>query len=252
MSVTRSPSVDKQPCNGDHAEKCRTEREQLEHLRDLCTGENIQFALSTNAQVAMKQFDIYAGLPKLIFFRDGFPMIYSGRRANAAFTVALLHDAFSPGALSDADSVHEWLSEVRPRLTHTLNDKSFEHDTQATSGSTTGDWFVLLYVIAMLCLSCTNTIIKFSSLVRTATTRTICCHSGRRRRYSQYPSDWTVVQTRALLFHGQFSQPCGVRLCEREQQSRHPEALSFIPATDIHSVSVIHGPIETTPQLHSY
>ena len=26
-----------------------------------------------------------------------------------------------------------------------LTDKNFEHDTQATTGATTGDWFVLFY-----------------------------------------------------------------------------------------------------------
>ena len=44
------------------------------------------------------------------------------------------------------DNIQEWLGEARQRLTHTLDDKTFEHDTQATSGSTTGDWFILLYV----------------------------------------------------------------------------------------------------------
>lgn len=31
-------------------------------------------------------------------------------------------------------------------MTRVLDDKSFEHDTQASTGSTTGDWFILLYV----------------------------------------------------------------------------------------------------------
>ena len=57
------------------------------------------------------------------------------------------------------DHLQEWFSEVRERLTRTLDDKSFEHDTQASTGSTTGDWFILLYVflpesimISMVCV----------------------------------------------------------------------------------------------------
>ncbi|CAF4314833.1 unnamed protein product, partial [Adineta steineri] len=95
--------VDKQSCNDD---KCRQERTELEQIRDLCTGENIQFALSTNSELAEKQFNIY-------------------------------------DSLSNVDSIHEWFGEVRQRLTHTLDDKTFEHDTQASTGSTTGDWFIL-------------------------------------------------------------------------------------------------------------
>ena len=44
------------------------------------------------------------------------------------------------------DSLQEWFSEAREQLTHVLDDKSFEHDTQASTGATTGDWFILLYV----------------------------------------------------------------------------------------------------------
>ncbi|UJR13945.1 hypothetical protein I4U23_000948 [Adineta vaga] len=112
--------VNKQKCNDENAKKCRDERHQLEQIRDLCTSENIQFALSTNLQMAEKQFNILGSLPKLCFFRNGFPMIYFG-------------------SLSEIDNIHEWFNEVRQRLTHTLDDKSFEHDTQAASGSTTGD-----------------------------------------------------------------------------------------------------------------
>lgn len=48
-------------------------------------------------------------------------------------------------SLTNIDSLQEWLGETRESFTHVLNDKSFEHDTQAATGSTTGDWFILLY-----------------------------------------------------------------------------------------------------------
>jgi hypothetical protein len=31
-----------------------------------------------------------------------------------------------------------------------LNDDNFEHDTQAASGATTGDWFILLYAFRLI------------------------------------------------------------------------------------------------------
>ncbi len=70
--------VDKQLCKNED-EKCLEQRRQLEQIRDLSTSENIQFAISTNIQIAEKQFNIYGSLPKLCFFRDSFPIIYSGK-----------------------------------------------------------------------------------------------------------------------------------------------------------------------------
>ncbi|CAF2126379.1 unnamed protein product [Rotaria magnacalcarata] len=116
--------VDKQQCNSESDDTCRQQRSQLEQIRHLCTSANIQFAISTNITIAEKYFNIYGSLPKLCFLRNGFPVIYSG-------------------LLSNMDSLQEWLSEARERLTHVLDDKSFEHDTQASTGSTTGDWFIL-------------------------------------------------------------------------------------------------------------
>jgi len=116
--------VDKQQCHNENDDKCLQQRSQLEPIRDLCTSENIQFAISANTQIAEKQFNIYGSLPKLCFFRNNFPIIYSG-------------------SISNIDSIQEWFGEVRERVTRDLDDKSFEHDTQAATGSTTGDWFIL-------------------------------------------------------------------------------------------------------------
>lgn len=52
---------------------------------------------------------------------------------------------FISGSLTNIDHIQEWFSEARQRVTQTLDDKTFEHDTQAATGSTTGDWFILLY-----------------------------------------------------------------------------------------------------------
>ena len=39
----------------------------------------------------------------------------------------------------------EWVENSKEPKTHELSDASFEHDTQASSGATTGDWFVIFY-----------------------------------------------------------------------------------------------------------
>lgn len=45
----------------------------------------------------------------------------------------------------NAESLFNWIEETVDKKTRRLSDSSFEHDTQASTGSTTGDWFVLLY-----------------------------------------------------------------------------------------------------------
>jgi len=44
----------------------------------------------------------------------------------------------------DADEVTSWVEDNRKSFTLRLNDDSFEHETQASTGATTGDWFVHL------------------------------------------------------------------------------------------------------------
>ncbi len=47
----------------------------------------------------------------------------------------------------------EWIENYREKRTHELNEASFEHDTQASSGATTGDWLVMLYAIRLKFIS---------------------------------------------------------------------------------------------------
>ncbi|CAF4360046.1 unnamed protein product [Rotaria socialis] len=138
--------VDKQQCNSESDDTCRQQRSQLEQIRHLCTSANIQFAISTNITIAEKYFNIYGSLPKLCFLRNGFPVVYSGIYLTGIICIYLkkiISTKTRPSSLSNMDSLQEWLSEARERLTHVLDDKSFEHDTQASTGSTTGDWFIL-------------------------------------------------------------------------------------------------------------
>lgn len=62
--------------------------------------------------------------PALVFFRHGIPLLYEGA--------------------VDEESIAHHFSEFKDPTVRELTDETFEHLTQATSGSTTGDWFVQL------------------------------------------------------------------------------------------------------------
>lgn len=59
-----------------------------------------------------------------MYFRDGNRVIYSGD--------------------INALKIFEWIEEMVEKKTKRFDDSSFEHDTQASTGATTGDWFVIL------------------------------------------------------------------------------------------------------------
>lgn len=62
--------------------------------------------------------------PALIFFRHGIPLLYDG-------------------AINAEEIFHHFDQNKMPTVKE-LTDDSFEHLTQAATGSTTGDWLVLL------------------------------------------------------------------------------------------------------------
>lgn len=75
-------------------------------------------------KVLQKRYGIKT-LPTILFIREGSPLLYNGP--------------------VEFDPILEWVEQNRNPLTKLLNDESFEHLTQATTGATTGDWLVLFY-----------------------------------------------------------------------------------------------------------
>ncbi|XP_023016501.2 protein disulfide-isomerase A4 [Leptinotarsa decemlineata] len=63
--------------------------------------------------------------PVLVFFRHGIPLLYEG-------------------PLNDELILHTFTANKEP-VTKELTDETFEHLTQAATGATTGDWFVMFY-----------------------------------------------------------------------------------------------------------
>lgn len=71
--------------------------------------------------------------PVLLFFRHGLPLLYDGR-------------------LNDEDILTMFTENKVPAVKE-LTDDTFEHLTQASSGATTGDWFIMFYSTdCVLCL----------------------------------------------------------------------------------------------------
>lgn len=62
--------------------------------------------------------------PSLIYFRRGIPLLYYGE--------------------VNEDEIVQTFTENRDPVVKELSDDNFEHLTQASTGATTGDWFVFL------------------------------------------------------------------------------------------------------------
>lgn len=72
--------------------------------------------------------------PALVFFRHGVPLLYHG-------------------PLNDELIVHTFTSNKDP-ISRMLTDETFEHLTQAATGATTGDWFVMF--LSNDCIECSR------------------------------------------------------------------------------------------------
>ncbi|XP_049797665.1 thioredoxin domain-containing protein [Schistocerca nitens] len=103
-------------------EPCDDLENELIALReDLVDTLNAWVVKATNSQL-VKLYNP-SKEPALVFFRHGVPLLYHG-------------------PLND-DSILQTFSENREPAVKELTDDTFEHLTQAASGATTGDWFVM-------------------------------------------------------------------------------------------------------------
>ncbi|KAK3599777.1 hypothetical protein CHS0354_037263 [Potamilus streckersoni] len=81
-------------------------------------------SLSHNAELAT-HYGV-SEFPKLVFFRQGTPVLYDGEKIVSS-------------------EVSAWLGLAEQEAVQILTDDTFEHLTQAATGATTGDWFVLFF-----------------------------------------------------------------------------------------------------------
>ncbi|KAJ8960327.1 hypothetical protein NQ318_004061 [Aromia moschata] len=114
-----------------HCEKCDSYEKELTNLReDLVETLNAWVIKVEESQMTR----LYSpdGEPALVFFRHGIPLLYDG-------------------PLNDELILHTFTNNKEP-LTKELTDETFEHLTQASTGATTGDWFIMFYTSE--CVEC--------------------------------------------------------------------------------------------------
>ncbi|KAK7867154.1 hypothetical protein R5R35_013633 [Gryllus longicercus] len=112
-------------------EECDKYENELIHLReDLVDTLNAWVVKAHNSQLVR----LYnpSKEPALVFFRHGVPLLYDG-------------------PLDDELILHTFTSNKEPNVKE-LSDENFEHLTQASSGATTGDWFIMFY--STECVDC--------------------------------------------------------------------------------------------------
>ncbi|XP_076761955.1 protein disulfide-isomerase A4 [Xylocopa sonorina] len=80
--------------------------------------------------------------PAVVFFRHGMPLLYDG-------------------PLND-EEILTMFTENREPTVKELTDDTFEHLTQASSGATTGDWFVMFY--STDCVECVRMIARWEAV----------------------------------------------------------------------------------------
>lgn len=105
-------------------DQCDSFENELTHLReDLVDTLNAWVVKAVSSQMVR----LYSPNkePALVFFRHGIPLLYDGP--------------------ADDELILHTLTENKEPIVRELSDDSFEHLTQASSGATTGDWFVMFY-----------------------------------------------------------------------------------------------------------
>lgn len=105
-------------------EQCDNFENELIHLReDLVDTLNAWVVKAVNSQL-VRLYNPNKE-PALVFFRHGIPLLYDG-------------------PVNDDLILHTFTENKEP-VVRELSDDNFEHLTQASSGATTGDWFIMFY-----------------------------------------------------------------------------------------------------------
>ncbi|KAJ8985944.1 hypothetical protein NQ317_010701 [Molorchus minor] len=105
--------------------------ESCDNYENVLTGLREDLVETLNAWVVkaegsqMKRLYTPNEEPALVFFRHGIPLLFDG-------------------PLNDELILHTFTNNKDP-LTKELTDETFEHLTQAATGATTGDWFIMFY-----------------------------------------------------------------------------------------------------------
>ncbi|KAG7197693.1 hypothetical protein KM043_014455 [Ampulex compressa] len=105
-------------------EACDNLENELIHLREDFVDTLSAWVIKVQNSQLLRLYSIEKE-PALLFFRHGLPLLYDG-------------------PLNDESILNMFVENKEPTVKE-LTDDTFEHLTQASSGATTGDWFIMLY-----------------------------------------------------------------------------------------------------------
>nr|CAG4640962.1 EOG090X0856 [Eulimnadia texana] len=110
----------------DDCTACNNLEEQLASIReDLVDSLGAWVVKGVSSNLASKYSPNKEPEPAIVFFRSGVPLLYEG-------------------PVNDEVMMDIFVQNQEPTV-HSLTDESFEHLTQAATGATTGDWFIMFY-----------------------------------------------------------------------------------------------------------
>ncbi|CAK9823382.1 Thioredoxin domain-containing protein [Anthophora retusa] len=122
-------------------ETCENYENEMIHLReDLVNSLSAWVVKAVDSQLLL----LYSTdkEPVLVFFRHGMPLLYDG-------------------PLNDEEILTMFIENKEPTVKE-LTDDTFEHLTQASSGATTGDWFIMFY--STDCVECVRMIARWEAV----------------------------------------------------------------------------------------
>ena len=115
---------------GDESEASKNMETELAGVReDLVETINAWVVKAIDSKV-IDLINPKAKLPQVVFFRRTIPVIYDGA--------------------ANEDDIHETIMAYKEPCVRDLTDTSFEHQTQAATGATTGDWLIHFFKVLNL------------------------------------------------------------------------------------------------------
>jgi len=119
--------------------------------------------------------------PALVFFRHGIPLLYDG-------------------PINEDLMLHTIVENQEPAVRE-LTDDTFEHLTQASSGATTGDWFVMFY--ATNCVECQRLQARWEAVGAKLKTRLNTARVNRQTNGRTTSRRFAVVETPTFILFRQ-------------------------------------------------
>jgi len=130
-------------CTEENAERCEEFEGELASIReDVIDSLEDGWVVKSVGGSLWQHFAFSNKQPMVVFLRGGHPSLYDGP--------------------ANEEVLLQWLMQCREPSVQHLTDSTFEHLTQASTGATTGDWFVLFFTDE--CEACRRMEAGFDSL----------------------------------------------------------------------------------------